>query len=104
MNVIITGAENTGSRLVAKIVAHVHGVAKFGEWHGFQSISKNGVRILHRSIPYTNIYPDFSNSYKNSKFIIYTRYYGVTQKKHQGRDETRTKQIIKDNKRYYEKQ
>ncbi|HIL98557.1 MAG TPA: hypothetical protein EYG51_22000, partial [Pseudomonadales bacterium] len=57
MKVIVTGPEKSGSRLCARVAAHVLGVCRFEDWAGYayapnRSNSKHGV--LHRSTPYAN--------------------------------------------------
>jgi hypothetical protein len=97
--VFVVGPESSGSRLAAKIVAHVLGVHAYGHWarpvgwshsdlpHGnvSDSVQNNAVAartdtVCHRSLPYgrKGVYPDLErwcsmNSDALTQFVITTR-------------------------------
>lgn len=50
--IIVTGPENSGSKLCARIIAHVLGIRDFDKWNGHGLISCGQNSILHRSTPY----------------------------------------------------
>ena len=51
--VLVIGRESTGSKLIAKIIAHILGVADYGSWEGHDWASENrdGNIVLHQSLP-----------------------------------------------------
>ena len=55
MIIVVTGPENSGSKLCARTIAHVLKICKFDEWPGYawapQILSKTH-SVLHRSTPY----------------------------------------------------
>lgn len=58
--VIVIGPESSGSKLAAKICAHVLGVRRFGEWNAAGWCGEAGPRVCHRSLPYgwPPVFPD----------------------------------------------
>ena len=79
--VIVVGPESTGSRLVAKICAHVLGLASFGDWDAVGWIENERHRVCHRSLPYglPEKWPDVTrwvrSNWRHSdiRFILVTR-------------------------------
>ncbi len=49
---IIIGPPCSGSKLTAKMVAHVLGVKDFNEWEGYGTIESKNKRIIHLSLPF----------------------------------------------------
>ena len=58
--VFTIGPESTGSMLVAKIIADVLGVERYGQWNGVGWIDKGTNKVCHRSLPF-NIPPQYPN-------------------------------------------
>jgi hypothetical protein len=59
--VFVLGPESSGSKLCARIIAHVLGIAAFDAWDGTAWAVSDQHRVLHRSLPYgldTPRYPD----------------------------------------------
>ncbi len=79
--VFIIGPESTGSKLIARVCAHVLSIADFEEWNGSAWCDNGKHKVCHRSLPY-NIPPTFPDIEKwiaeNQKeyhlsFILTTR-------------------------------
>ncbi len=86
--IYIIGCEKSGSKFIAKIIAHVFGVCKFGEWDGVGVCSsKNKNIIAHFSQPHCNPI-QYSNikaieqKHKDDelKFVITTRDINISEK------------------------
>lgn len=58
--VVVIGPESSGSKLAAKICAHVLGVRSFGEWNAAGWCGEDGPQVGHRSLPYgwPPVFPD----------------------------------------------
>lgn len=56
--IFIIGPESSGSKLVARICAHVLNIVDFNEWDGSAWCDMGNHKICHRSLPY-NIPPQF---------------------------------------------
>lgn len=50
--VFTIGPESSGSMLVARICAHVLGVAPFGQWNGVGWCDQGRNKVCHRSLPF----------------------------------------------------
>jgi len=50
--VFVLGPEGSGSKLVARIVAHILEVDSFESWGGGGCVDRGGHKVCHRSIPY----------------------------------------------------
>ncbi len=79
--VVVTGLECTGSKLCAKIVAHVLNICEYGTWNGMKWTSSNNKAVLHRSTPAAvnkskkqMIDPqELIKTYKDLSFVFTTR-------------------------------
>lgn len=49
--VLVTGPESSGSKLIAKTLAHVMEIKEFGSWNGTRTVSNTGAKIHHQSLP-----------------------------------------------------
>lgn len=88
MIVIVTGPENSGSKLCARTIAHVLKICSFEDWPGYAwAPNKKGNSlhsVLHRSTPYagSNIInvKELCNKYKDKdlKFVFTTRDGNIT--------------------------
>ena len=50
--IIVIGPESTGSKLIAKIIAHVLDIKPFGDWNGTGWCDGGHHKVYHRSLPY----------------------------------------------------
>jgi hypothetical protein len=79
--VIVFGPESSGSKLVAKIIAHVLDVQSFGDWNGAGWCVGEQHRVCHRSLPFgaTPQFPDVAAMIQDHRegfdlrFILTTR-------------------------------
>lgn len=82
--VFVVGPESSGSKLTARIAAHVLGVTTFDEWDGSGWCGhemRPGNRVCHRSLPFMlpPKWPDFDEWIENHgathqvRFIVTTR-------------------------------
>jgi len=53
MRVLVISPESCGSKLVAKIVAHVLGIKKYGDWFGGGKVFTEKDEVYHVSLPRT---------------------------------------------------
>jgi hypothetical protein len=58
--VFTVGPESSGSMLIARIIANVLNVEKYGKWDGVGWIDKGKHKVCHRSLPF-NIPPQYPN-------------------------------------------
>lgn len=79
--VFVIGPESSGSKLIAKVCAHVLGIYEFGQWNGTGSCESGEHKVYHRSLPYGDPpkYPDIQEWIEENKsryelyFILTTR-------------------------------
>lgn len=50
--VIVLGPESSGSKLIARVCAHVLGIRPYGEWNAVGWCAGGGHEVCHRSLPY----------------------------------------------------
>lgn len=79
--VFIIGPESSGSMLIARMLAEVLGIERYGKWNGVGWVDKGKHKVCHRSLPF-NIppqYPDITKWISNNEqdyeiyFVITTR-------------------------------
>lgn len=83
--IVVTGPEASGSRLCARVIAHVLEVCEFGKWAGFnwapdcaeRPCFVNDYAVLHRSTPYRDgqvLDPEkLADEHGNLSFVFTTR-------------------------------
>lgn len=49
--VLVTGPESSGSKLIAKTLAHALEIKEFGTWDGTRTVSNTGAKVHHQSLP-----------------------------------------------------
>jgi hypothetical protein len=61
--VFVVGPESSGSRLIAKIIAHALGVQQYGEWNANYVCHKGAHKVYHLSLPsgYPSRFPDIKS-------------------------------------------
>ncbi len=59
---IVIGPEGTGSKLIARTLAHALGIKNFKDWAGNGWIDNGTHKVCHRSLPFGTppVFPDLN--------------------------------------------